>query len=104
MRRTIILSGAALLVLLPLAADAQGSDPSAQLVGWVCSNQATVSWLLGFLLAHLGLSTTSAILKKLGVTDGSATVQIIRFLALDLKPTPAAIVAEADQIKAQGKA
>lgn len=90
-------------ILAPLGADAQTVDPSQEIVGWVCSNQSTVSWVLGLLLAHLGLSLTSATLKKLGATDGP-WVQIIRLLAVDLKPPPQAIVAEADQLKAQGKA
>jgi hypothetical protein len=82
------------------------TDPSVipQFVGWVCSNQATVNWILGLLLAHLGLSITSATLKRLGITSNSPLVQIIRLLAVDLKPPPQAIVAEAESLKAQGKA
>lgn len=105
---SLFLLAAAVLFGLIVNAHAQAPAPDAsvipQFVGWVCSNQGTVNWLLGILLAHLGLSITSATLKKFGITSNSLVVQIIRLAAIDLKPPPQAIVAEADQLKAAGKA
>lgn len=76
-------------------------DPAA-LVGWACSNQTTVSWVLGFLLAHTGFSVLSAILKKYGVTADSpwlkVIIPIIRGLAIDVKPPPEVIVHHAADI------
>ena len=78
-------------------------DPGAQVVGWVCSNQAWVSYVLGILIAHSGLSVLSATLKKCGVTADrpfmSMLIPIIRALAIDVKPPPAVIVAQAQAIQ-----
>lgn len=80
-------------------------DPSQQIVGWVCSNQQVVVYVLGLLIAHTGLSITSATLKKVGI-DGSgggilgSLVGVIRFLAIDAHPTNISIVKQAGAIMA----
>jgi len=69
----------------------------------VCQNQDWVSYVLAILLAHGGLSIVSAAMKKCGITRDSPLigiiVPIIRVLALDLKPPPAVIVAQAQAIQ-----
>jgi len=79
------------------------ADPGQQIVGWVCSNQAWVAYVLGIFIAHSGFSVLSAILKKYGVTSDSpiigAAIPVIRALALDVKPPAATIVAQAVQIQ-----
>lgn len=84
----------------------QSVDPAQQIVGWVCSNQDWVTYVLGILIAHTGLSAISAGLKKAGITADSpiigALVPLIRLLAMDVKPPPAVIVAQANAIQAKG--
>lgn len=84
--------------------DATSIDPAQQFVGWVCGNQAWVSYVLGLLAAHTGLSVLSASLKKMGITADSpiigALIPVIRALAMDVKPPPAVIVAQAAAIQA----
>lgn len=101
--------GAMALVLVTVAADAQQqADPGTIAVGWVCSNQSLVAWLITALCAHTAFSGLSAVLKKAGVTDATQSrylnlgIKIIRLLAVDLKPPPAAIVAQAEQLQAAG--
>lgn len=74
-------------------------DPATAFVGLVCSNQAWVASLLALFMAHTGFSVLSAILKKTGVSSGTL-VQIIRLLAIDVKPPAAQIVAQAQTIQA----
>lgn len=111
--------GAMALVLGTVAADAQQqADPgtiavglvcsNTIAVGWVCSNQSLVAWLITALCAHTAFSGLSAVLKKAGITDATQSrylnlgIKIIRLLAVDLKPPPAAIVAQAEQLQATG--
>ena len=79
---------------------AQTLDPGMAAIGWVCSNQTLVAWALSALIAHTGLSITSATLKKLGAASDSPWVKIIRMLAIDVKPQAAQIVEQAAVILA----
>lgn len=83
-----------------------GPDPTgaASIVGWVCSNQQTVVYVLGLLIAHSGMSVLSATLKKAGITSDSPIVKIIRLLAIDVKPPAETIVAQAEAIKSDATA
>ena len=98
---------ALLLIATALAsayAYAQVIDPGTAAVGWVCSNQTLVAWALSALIAHTGLSITSATLKKLGAYSDSPWVKIIRMLAIDVKPQAAQIVQQAAVILANSPA
>ena len=80
-------------------------DPAAQIVGWVCSNQGWVIYVIGILLAHSGFSVLSAFLKKMGITSDSPIVgmliPIIRAVAIDVKPPAATVVSQAATIMAE---
>lgn len=86
-----------------VSASAGPLDPTgaATIVSWLCSNQQTVIYVLGILIAHSGFSVLSATLKKAGITSDSPIVKIIRMLAIDVKPPAESITAQADAIKAQ---
>lgn len=100
--------------LFPCAALAQTPDPGTQaaqqFVGWVCSNQTTVDWLLAPLIVHAGASLISFGMKRLGITAAQASsagaflINTVRVLAADGKPTPGNIVQEAAVIVAHAPA
>lgn len=94
----------ALLIAIPtlaLAQDVQNAtDPGQTVIGLICANQTMVGWALSALIAHTGLSITSATLKKLGLTSDNPWVKIVRLLAIDVKPPNAAIVQQAATILA----
>jgi hypothetical protein len=72
------------------------------IVGMVCSNTDVSIVVVGFilvLLAHFGLSITSALLKKYATYAGAGTA-IIRTLAIDVHPKDSAIVNNAAQVVA----
>ena len=99
----VTLIGAGLAVAQDASSGATDFNPAVQIVGWVCSNQNWVIYVLGLLAAHFGLSGASAILKKFGITEDSPAlglvVKVIRALAMDVKPPPATIVAQAAAIQ-----
>ena len=102
---TGIIAVALLSTILPGALLAQtADDPSGLVFGWICANPTLVEGVLGFLIAHSGLSVISAFLKKFGITEDTPIVgpyvKIIRLLAVDVKPPPATIVAQAAAIQA----
>ena len=84
------------------------NDLAAQVVGYVCANQAVVVTLLVMGWGHFGFSVVSAVLKKLGVTPDEfgpilgMLIKGIRFAAVDLKPTPTVILKDAASIQQKG--
>ena len=83
-----------------------GTQAAEKFVGWVCSNQTTVNWLLGILIVHGGASLISFGMKRLGITTAQASsastflINLVRVLAADGKPTPKNIAQEAGAILA----
>lgn len=105
----VVMFGAAVLtwavaqtpVVPPIGTDGSFGLTPSELVGWICANQSSATWFVGLfyaLAAHLGFSSLSGILKKFGISDGFM-VWIVRLLAIDLKPPPATIVAQAAAIQ-----
>ena len=105
----VVIVGALFVPSLVLAQDTgtaiQLPDP-ATIVGYVCGHQQFLVLLVTALTGHTGFSFLSAFLKKQGITQETVdspvakqVIGIIRILAVDLKPTTEAILAQAAAVK-----
>jgi hypothetical protein len=87
-----------------MGASATGDDVNTLILGWACTHQTLVLWAMGLLVPfglHFLASISAAVTKKFGWsgTDQIAfvrgLVKVIRAAALDFKPPPATMVANA---------